>query len=377
MTIARRLGIAYAWISLACLGLVAWLGYHEFVEEPAEYAARGLPNIHKNTEAELSTVCFLGLVPVLLGLGWWWVRRVLAPLQVLTETAEKLHSHNLRQLLPRSGNGDEVDKLTSVFNSMTARLDESFRRIHEFTLHASHELKTPLTVMRMQLETAAREGATLPPELGSLIDGQLAEVQRLTQIVDGLTLLTKADAGLVELARQPVRLDQLVTEAYEDALILATPHQVRVTLDHCDPVAVLGDRHRLRQLLLILIDNGLKYNRPQGSLALALRVGHGGVEMRITNTNASTGEVIAPQTLERVFERFVRGENARGQVEGCGLGLTIAQWIVQAHGGSIELIAEPGGKTTARFTMPILSNPLPPSSRNGDANGVQPQRGVI
>lgn len=350
MTIARRIGLGYAGIAVACLLLVAWLGYHEFVEEPAKFAAMGLPHVHKDTQAELSTVGFLALVPVLLGLGWWWIRRVLAPLGTLAGAVEKIHSHNLNQQLPRSLNGDEVDKLTEGFNSMMARLDESIRHIHEFTLHSSHELKTPLTVMRAQLETVLREGGSSSAEQARWINSQIDEVKRLTQIVDSLTLLTKADVGLVPLESRPVRLDELVEESFEDAQHLAIPHDVTVTLDNCDPAIVSGDRHRLRQLLLILTDNAVKYNRPRGTLSISLRTISDTAELRITNTGGS----IAPKTLEKIFERFVRGENAQGKVEGCGLGLAIAQWIVRAHGGSIQLLPEPGEKFTALVKIPVI-----------------------
>jgi signal transduction histidine kinase len=202
--------------------------------------------------------------------------------------------------------------------------------------------------MRAHLETALREGQSMPPGQAEWIDGQLDEVKRLTQIVDSLTLLTKADAGLVKLGRQPVQLSELVEEAFEDAQALAGPRGVRVTLGECAGAVLDGDRHRLRQLLLILTDNAAKYNRPGGTIALSLRHTGDFAELRITNT----GDGITQKTFDRVFERFARGANAQEQTEGCGLGLTIAQWIVHAHGGTIQLIAEEGNRTTALVRLP-------------------------
>jgi signal transduction histidine kinase len=167
--------------------------------------------------------------------------------------------------------------------------------------------------------------------------------------VDSLTLLTKADARLVTLERQPVSFGELVHEAFEDALILAQPQAVKVTLDECADVPLIGDRHRLRQLLLILADNAVKYNRPGGEIHISLRERNGAAELRITNDGGS----ISPETQRRLFSRFARGENAMGKVEGCGLGLTIAQWIVGAHGGSIELHPEAGERTTAIVSFPL------------------------
>jgi signal transduction histidine kinase len=354
-TIARRMGRGYAFISVVCLTLVAWLAYHEFVEEPAEFAAKGYTDIHKDTEAELTTVLFLAGVPLLLGLAWWWMFRVLSPLKTLLAAVEKVDEHHLLHPLPRSMKDDEVDKLSAAFSAMALRLDKSFRRIHEFTLHASHELKTPLTVMRAQLETVLRDDSSLPAAQAEWIGSLLDEVQRLAKIVDSLTLLTKADAGLVTLERKPVPFDELVQEAFEDAGNLAQPQQVQVTLDECTAAPLTGDRHRLRQLLLILADNAVKYNRPGGEIHISLREHDGDAELRITND----GGGITPETQQRLFNRFVRGENAMGKVEGCGLGLTIAQWIVQAHGGTIELRPEGGDKTTALVRIPLAGDALP------------------
>lgn len=351
MTITKRLGIGYAIMAGLCVLLLVWLWHHEFVAEEATFAARGVSELHENTAAEFSTVIFLGLVPVLLGLGWWWTSRVLAPLGALTRAASQIESNNLRLPLPPGVNDNEVDTLAAVFAAMTARLDASFQQTREFTLHASHELKTPLTVMRAQLETALREGGSLTTEQTEWIESLLDEVRRLAKIVDSLTLLTKADAGLVALERKPVSLQELVEEAFENAQLLAQPQQVSVTLDACSDVLINGDRHRLRQLLLILVDNAVKYNRPGGEIHIALRQQDGAAELKITND----GGGITPETQRRLFNRFVRGENAMGIVDGCGLGLTIAQWIVQAHNGSIELRPDAGDRTTALVRLPLAT----------------------
>ena len=349
MTIIKRAGLGYAAIAAVCLVLVSWLAYHEFVEEAKAFAERGVPELHKDVSAEISTVIFLAAVPALLGVVWLWMHRVLKPLRELATAVEKIDTNNLREPIPRSMNGDEVDKHTAGFNSMTTRLDQSFSRIHEFTLSASHELKTPLTVMRAHLETALRDAAALPHEQTAWIDGQLDEVRRLTHIVDSLTLLTKADAGLVELERRPVHLHEIVDEAFDDAKILADAHGIKVTLDECSDIEIVGDRHRLRQLLLILSDNAVKYNRPNGTIVIALRNAGAMAELRITNTS----DQLDPKSLERVFTRFVRGENAQGRVEGCGLGLSIAQWIVHSHGGTIQLLEETGERIAAVVRLPI------------------------
>ena len=348
MTILRRIALGYSVVAVASLITVAWLGYHEFVEEPAEYAAKGLKDVHQDTMPEASAVVFCALVPLLLGGGWWWLRRVLLPLQSLTQAVESVDTHNLRQPLPRTFSGDEVDKLTAVFNSMTARLDDSIQQIREFTLQASHELKTPLTVMRGQLEVALRAGDPLATEQRAWMESQLGEIERLSKIVDALTMLARADSGALKFESTPTPLGELVREAFDDAQILAQPAGVTVTMETCEDVMVSGDRPRLRQLLLILTDNAVKYNWPYGFLQFSLRQVAGTAELRVVNSSAG----IAPASQSRVFDRFVRGENAQAKVEGSGLGLSIAKSIVTAHGGTISLTSEPGKQTTVIVRFP-------------------------
>jgi len=215
---------------------------------------------------------------------------------------------------------------------MLARLDDSFNRTREFTLHASHELKTPLTILCGETETALRDESLSPAErerAASLLD----ELRRLTRIVDGLTLLAKADAGQVALKLEPVRLDELVRDNFADAQILAEPQGIQVELAACEEITVRGDRHRLRQLLLNLADNAVKYNQPQGWVIMSLRRAGDTAEFAITNS----GLGIPPEILPRVFDRFFRGDPAHSPaVDGCGLGLSIVQWIVSAHGGSVQ-----------------------------------------
>ena len=182
-----------------------------------------------------------------------------------------------------------------------------------------------------------------------LLLSQVDEIERLARIVDGLTLLTKADTGQIKLEFEPVRLDELVRESVADAKILAQPQGIKVNLAQCDETAVSGNRDRLRQMLLNLTDNAIKYNQPDGTVAISLsRVG-AGAELKIENTGAGVPLELQP----RVFERFFRGDRSHSSaVEGCGLGLSIAQWIVQSHNGSIQFTSRPGELTTVTVRLP-------------------------
>ena len=342
MTIRTRLTLWYTVILVVSLFLIG-LGTFQELDENMRDSHRRRPDAQALGETG-EMLLTAGLPAIVLGLigGWWLMRRALAPVAALTEAAEKLHEQNLHQALPRTNNGDELDRLAEVLNGMTARLDSSFHRIREFTLHASHELKTPLTVLHGETETALRENNLSPGERERLLS-QLDEVQRLSKVVDGLTLLTKADAGLVKLNKESVRMDELVRDAHADAQILAEANRIKVSLDQCEPVTMLGDRHRLRQLLLNLVDNALKYNHPDGSVSIALSQNNDSVQLSVSNT----GPGIPPEKLPRVFERFFRGDEAHGNhVDGCGLGLSIAQWIATAHDGTIAIKSEPERFTT-------------------------------
>lgn len=361
MTIRTRLTLWYSAVMFVSLLAMGLFSYHEFVVEPRNDAReKGVVEPESETDTALEAFgivfsCGLPAAILALGGGWWFMRKAMAEVGALTHAAERLTERNLGEQLPRSGNGDELDRLTEVFNAMTARLHNSFLGIREFTLHASHELKTPLTILRGELETQLANGALATSDREAVLS-QLDEIARLTRIVDGLSLLTKADAGLVPLKLEPVQLDELVREACADAQILAKPAAVSVNLVACETATLRGDRHRLRQLLLNLTDNAVKYNRPNGVVDVELRcVGGSLAVLTITNT----GEGIPAAQLSRVFDRFFRGDASHnGEVEGCGLGLCISQWIAQAHNGSIKINSTPSELTKVTVTFPAQAPAL-------------------
>ena len=354
MKIRTKLILWYTCVLCVSALLIGSVSYYELVIEKREEVLVNKQEEEEGPENGVSDleeiVLRYGLPSLILGLigGMWLTHRILTPIQLLTQAAERITDSNLGVSLPRSGNGDELDRLTDVFNAMTERLNRSFLRIREFTLHASHELKTPLTIMMGEAEALLED--TITPSQREYLLSQAEEIRRLTIIVDGLALLTKADAGLVTMSMECVRLDDLVRDAFEDARILAQPGHLQVYLTTCEPVSLQGDRHRLRQLLLNLTDNAVKYNKSRGTVKMALRqTGEVAYELVIANT----GEGVSPENQPKVFERFYRGDESHSQnTEGCGLGLSISQWIVHAHGGSIRLESEPDGWTTVTVVFP-------------------------
>ena len=354
MTIRTRLTLWYAVIMFVSLLAMSLLTYYTFAPEPHMLARSPAENSEAGDANDLSEMLrilfWCGVPSALFALvgGWFLMHRALTPVAAMTSAAENIHDHNLSERLPRTGNGDELDRLTEVFNAMTARLDVAFARVREFTLHASHELKTPLTVMHGETETALRD-ENLSAVQRERLASQLDELQRLTKIVDGLTLLTKADAGQIALKNEPLAFDEIVSDIFADAQILAKPADVSVRLTVCEPVMIRGDRHRLRQLLLNLTDNAVKYNHPGGTVEFALIRTATAAELRISNTGAG----IAPEALPRVGERFFRGDTSHNSaVDGCGLGLSIAHWIATAHHGSIKIESTSDKLTTVTVLLP-------------------------
>jgi signal transduction histidine kinase len=345
MTIRARMTLWYSGVLLLSTLLIAVLSFDELRErsEPRK-ASRGMEEI-------VGIVLWVGFPAIILSIGggWWLMRKALAPVATLTEAAKRVNERNLQQELPRTHNCDELDQLAEVLNAMTARLNDSFMRIREFTLHASHELKTPLTVLCGEAETELRDEA-LTPAARERLASHLDELRRLSRIVDGLALLAKADAGLISLTMSLLRLDELIQDSFADGQILAEASGLRVKLHRCEPVSILGNPHRLRQLLLNLVDNAVKYNLPGGAITMALARINEKAEFTISNT----GPGIPDEALPRVFDRFFRGDAAHnGNVEGCGLGLSIAQWIASAHNGTIDIECSPEKVTTVTVRLPV------------------------
>lgn len=354
MKTRTRVALWFSVVLLVAMTATVVFCYYEFVLEPREHGElwhrmgpTGEPDLWFDI-IELFLLCFVPVLVIALSGGWWLMRQALRPVIALTQAAEQTSEHQLRQELPHRLDGDEIDRLTAVFNRMTGRLDDSFRRTRQMALHASHELKMPLTVMHAELETWMRDGS-LDAAARVKVENLLDEIQRLVKIVDGVTLLAKCNLGQVALRCELVRLDELVREAAEDAQSLARPAGVQVNVNACPAISLNGDRHRLRQLLLILCDNAVKYNQPGGRVDLELSQSASRAELKITNT----GPGIPAENLSRLFEPFFRGDASHSQtIEGCGLGLSIARWIVAAHGGGIEVASTPGQQTIFAVKLP-------------------------
>jgi signal transduction histidine kinase len=351
VTIRNKVTLWYGIVLLVAMLLLGGGMYYEFVVEPASVRAHHKPE--EPIEEEVGEILLYFVLPAMvmtvLG-GWWLLRRSLKPLDQLTIAAERINAENLREPLPRTGNGDEVDRLSEVLNAMNQRVSCALNEIHEFTIHASHELKTPLTVLHSEIETAI-EHATSTSEKERL-GGQLDEIQRLTRIVEGLALLARSNSGQMKYAQAPVAFHELVRDAADDAAVLARSQRIKVDVQQIDEGWVLGDCDRLRQMLLNIVENASKYNKPDGAITVSSRVTASAVITEIANS----GEGIRQEDLPNVFKKFYRGTKSALDPGGVGLGLSIAQSIARAHIGDISIDAS-SGWTSIRITLPRLARP--------------------
>jgi signal transduction histidine kinase len=232
-----------------------------------------------------------------------------------------------------------------VLNQTLERLERLFHGRQRFLADVSHELRTPLTTIRGNVDLMRRMGEADPEALDVVQD----ELQRMTRLVDDLLLLARADTGSLPIQRKPVELDTVFLDIYRQVRSLDQP--VDIVLREVDQAYVLGDEDRLRQLILNLIDNAIKYTPPGGNVGLSLSKSNGIVEIEVTDT----GVGISFEDLPRVFDRFYRVDKARSRnLGGSGLGLSIARWIAQAHGGDIRVESREGEGSKFTISLPIL-----------------------
>jgi heavy metal sensor kinase len=308
-------------------------------------------------EATLRQLALLMAVAVPLTLllasagGLFLAGRALGPIDRITRAAAAIGAEDLSRRLHFGQARDEVGRLAATFDSMLDRLDASFRRQRQFTADASHELRTPLTMLTSQIDVALDRQRS-PQEYEQLLASLREDTTRMAELLGELLTLARADAGQQLVAREALGLGDLVRSVVPAMQPLAAQRGVQLT-ETIDAQAVIdGDQTRLSQLLLNLVDNGLRYTPAGGSVNVSVSQDGPFAVLRV----ADTGVGIAAEHLPHVFERFYRTDAARARAEGgAGLGLAICQWIAEAHGGHIGVESEPGRGATFEVRLPLLA----------------------
>jgi heavy metal sensor kinase len=333
----------------------------------------------EEVEEALNTLFIILVITVPLALmvaslgGQFLAHKALKPVDNITQTARMITSQNLNQRIIPPKVKDEISRLIETFNEMISRLDQSFRQIKQFSSDASHELKTPLTILKGEVEVMLRKERT-SQEYQQTLKSNLEEINRMSQIVEDLLILSKADTGEIRLNKEEISLTEILNEVMGQMDMLAKSKRLHLsTSNHHQDIHIFGDALRIRELFINLIENGIKYTEEGGSIHIGLQkeneplVGNQPDWMKRDKGEfakiivSDTGIGIAKEDQEKIFDRFFRVDKARSRGQGgSGLGLSICKWIVEAHQGEIKVESELGKGSSFIVILPLF----PPLTMN-------------
>ena len=283
-------------------------------------------------------------------LGYWLSGRSLAPVNRIIKTAELIGVQNLSRRLEVPRAKDELRRLTLTLNAMLDRIETSFKRITQFTADASHDLRTPVAVIRTSAELALRRERS-EVEYRDTLNKILTTSVETSELLENLLSLARADAGALGIELHPLELGEHVRKVQERAVILSADKALDFRLDTPPtPVWVKADAIALDRLLLILVDNAIKYTPSGGHCEIALSQGKGNAQITVSDS----GIGIAKEDVQHIFDRFYRADRARSRNRrGAGLGLAIARWITDIHGGNIAVESAPGAGSIFTVSLPV------------------------
>lgn len=339
-------------------------GYRAFAQR---FSAKGRPytliivqSLHPQNEMmEEAGAVFAWLIPLGILLassgGYFLARKSLAPVVAMSNQAGLIGAENLHERLAIQNEKDELGHLARSFNRLLDRLGESFDRQRRFMADASHELRTPVAILRGESEVALSQKARSPEEYRESLDVMHHEAERLTRIVEDLFTLTRADAGQYPLKMSDFYLDELVAECVHSARTLAQAKKISLTFDGAPESPIHADESLVRRMLMNLLDNAIKYTPDFGRVTVSCH--RNGKEYGVNI--ADTGCGIPAELRPRIFERFFRADKARSHAQndggGAGLGLAISRWIAEAHHGRLELTSSDSTGSTFSAYLPAGS----------------------
>lgn len=310
------------------------------VGEDARLTSRPLGRLQTLLVAEV-----IGGVVLALLIAYWLARSTINPLKRMIDVAAEIEASDLDRRIKAGGSPAEIRQLADTFDAMLERLSVAFEQQRNFVLDMSHELRTPLAALRGNIDVLLMD-KRLGGDVRSQLERISGEVARLIRLTSNLLYLAHADAGR-EVERRPVELEVLCLEVYRQTKDLRP--EVKFRFGHEDQVSVAGDRDLLKQLILNLVDNSLKYTPAGGEVTLSLYRD----DARARIVVQDTGPGISPDQVPLIFQRFYRGEDAAGQPAGAGIGLAISDWIAKAHGGEISVSSEVGKGSAFTVLLPL------------------------
>jgi heavy metal sensor kinase len=281
--------------------------------------------------------------------GYFLVRRSLKPVEDIRATAEQITFGNLSSRLPVVATGDALEHLSLTLNQMLERLEDAYHQASRFSADASHELRTPLTIMRTELESIVQE-PSLTDSWRERFGSVLEEAEYLSRITESLFAISRLDAGEAKMEDMPLDLAQVVVGTAEQMLLMAEEKQIAIDMQAITSVPVEGDYARLKQVVVNLLDNAIKYTPRGGKIHIEVIAAHPKAVLIIRDN----GIGIAADALPHVFKRFYRAEKVRSRaMGGAGLGLAIVRSIIQAHGGTVDIQSEEGMGTQVTIELPL------------------------
>jgi heavy metal sensor kinase len=333
-----------------------------FSSDGNRYTLVILQSLHPQQEMlEGVASTFAWVIPIAIVLasvgGYFLARKSLAPVVAMSSQAGRIGAANLHERLAVQNERDELGHLAQSFNSLLDRLSQSFEGQQRFMADASHELRTPVAILRGEAEVALSQQARSAEEYRESLGVLHHEAERLTHIVEDLFTLTRADAGQYPFQPRDFYLDELVAECGHSARTLALAKKISLNFEETSESPIRADESLLRRMILNLLDNAIKYTPEGGRVTVTCRRAADQYVLSITDTGGGIPEELQP----RIFERFFRADNARSRAEndggGAGLGLSISRWIAEAHHGRLELTHSASAGSTFTAYLPAPSSP--------------------
>jgi two-component system, OmpR family, sensor kinase len=282
--------------------------------------------------------------------GWYLTNRSLKPIDDISKTAQEITTKHLHKRIVQSKNEDEIGRLILTLNNMIDRLEKSFEKIQQFSADASHELRTPLTILIGELQNALQKDLSTK-EYQEVISNSIDEIFIMSKIIEDLLTLYKADSDQINLLINEINLNEMMSEIYEDSQIISMKKKITVSMELKDNIKINGDKIRLRQLFLNLIENAVKYSPEMGEIKILLKKEDQNAVISIMDSGIGIPEDVG----DKIFDRFYRVDKARTRIEGgTGLGLSISKWIAESHGGKLEYKSKVDKGSSFNVYLPLI-----------------------